>query len=315
MSKYDISVIVCTYNPDYRKLFCTLKSILWQIGINVQIIVTDDGSKGFDRSKIEDFLIRNNCSDYSIVANEVNSGTCKNISAGLAAAEGKYIKLISPGDYLYQKDTLSRWVGFMEKSGAEISYGEIICYNDEGKLEVIKTKAKPEYKGAHKPKISRRKQLIDYVFLSDFAVGVAFISTRDFMSEYLKKIIGRIIYTEDMIYRMAVWDGRRIACYNENVVWYEYGTGVSTSGNSKWTDIIQKDIDTCSDIIFSEDRCITSSQRIISKAYRKHSKISVIKYLLYPEMLFISMSRKLNPRYNVSSVSTEFYEGLMNDNK
>ena len=39
-----VSVIVLTYNPDREKLFATLNSIIIQENIDIEIIVSDDGS-------------------------------------------------------------------------------------------------------------------------------------------------------------------------------------------------------------------------------------------------------------------------------
>ena len=44
-NKYDISVIIVTYNPKWEKLRTTILSILFQKNINIEIIVSDDGSK------------------------------------------------------------------------------------------------------------------------------------------------------------------------------------------------------------------------------------------------------------------------------
>ena len=44
-NKYDVSIIVATYNPDLNKLMSTLLSIIIQKGIKFEIIVTDDGSQ------------------------------------------------------------------------------------------------------------------------------------------------------------------------------------------------------------------------------------------------------------------------------
>ena len=51
---YEITVIVCTYNPDLQKLISTLKSVVLQKGVKIQVIVTDDGSSNnyFNEVKI-----------------------------------------------------------------------------------------------------------------------------------------------------------------------------------------------------------------------------------------------------------------------
>ena len=41
---FSVSVILCTYNPDWRKLKATLLSAAMQEDIDFEIVLTDDGS-------------------------------------------------------------------------------------------------------------------------------------------------------------------------------------------------------------------------------------------------------------------------------
>lgn len=59
-NKYKITVVVITYNPDYKKLFQTLYSIVIQKNIIFEIIVSDDGTIDFDKKGIEQWFIENN---------------------------------------------------------------------------------------------------------------------------------------------------------------------------------------------------------------------------------------------------------------
>ena len=44
VSDFSVSVILCTYNPDWRKLKATLLSAAMQENIDFEIVLTDDGS-------------------------------------------------------------------------------------------------------------------------------------------------------------------------------------------------------------------------------------------------------------------------------
>ena len=44
VSEFSVSVILCTYNPDWRKLKATLLSAAMQEDIDFEIVLTDDGS-------------------------------------------------------------------------------------------------------------------------------------------------------------------------------------------------------------------------------------------------------------------------------
>ena len=54
--KIEISVIVACYNPDWRKLKATLKSIIKQNDICLEIIIADDGSKICSDDKIKELF-------------------------------------------------------------------------------------------------------------------------------------------------------------------------------------------------------------------------------------------------------------------
>lgn len=42
--EYEVSVVVASYNPQIEKLLFTIKSIVNQKNVDIQIVITDDGS-------------------------------------------------------------------------------------------------------------------------------------------------------------------------------------------------------------------------------------------------------------------------------
>ena len=68
-TRYDISVIVVTYNQDVNKTLTTIHSILIQKDVTIQLIVADDGSdcdnftyikKYLESKKVEGYVLLNN---------------------------------------------------------------------------------------------------------------------------------------------------------------------------------------------------------------------------------------------------------------
>ena len=68
----DVSVIIVTYNSDWKKLRLTLLSTLKQINVSIQIIIADDGSKETFDEKIVQLFNEFGFSNYVIVNNPVS---------------------------------------------------------------------------------------------------------------------------------------------------------------------------------------------------------------------------------------------------
>ena len=129
-NKYDISVIVATYNPDLNKLMSTLLSIIVQKGINFEIIVTDDGSQKDYFKEVIVFFERNNFKNYSLIKNEINIGTVNNFYNALIISKGKYIFGISPGDMVYDENSLFSIFDFAEENKAKVCFGDAVYYSN-----------------------------------------------------------------------------------------------------------------------------------------------------------------------------------------
>ena len=104
---YKVSVIVVMYNPIPEKLWLTLNSIINQEKVDLEIVIADDGSKNNLFDAIEEYMKKNDFSNYKFVYHKQNQGTVLNCYDGVNQASGDYIKLISPGDLLISKDRKS----------------------------------------------------------------------------------------------------------------------------------------------------------------------------------------------------------------
>lgn len=237
---YDFSVVVCTYNSDIEKLFTTLKSIVVQENVTYEIIIADDGSKFLDKSTIEDWFRENDFDYYIIVANPVNQGTVKNCITGIAKARGKYVKFISPGDFLYDKDTLFNFKQFIEHNNYRVVFGRAAYYSVENNDITLYQKMNPV---DLQPYINCDKKAIfkNYLYYRDYILGASLILEKDILERYLLLIQGKIKYAEDCSYILMVADGVDIGFLDDFMIWYEYGSGISTNKSSFWSEMLYKD--------------------------------------------------------------------------
>lgn len=237
----EISVIMATYNPSWEKCVFTLDSILGQKGICFELIVADDGSKDNLFERFNSYLKEKGFSDYKLIPHEKNQGTVRNFYDAISIAKGEYIKLISPGDALFNDTTLEKWLLELKSSGKRWSFGEAVYYQyDEDKPVVIQGPAFPRIIDCYTLKDELRCRW-NYVVLEDVALGAALLCEKKPFLYYLKDFLGISKYAEDVVLNAMMYDGYLPYYYNSNVVFYEYGIGVST-GDKKWKSLIQTDL-------------------------------------------------------------------------
>ena len=237
---YDFSIVVCTHNSDIEKLLITLKSIVSQENVTYEIIIADDGSKFLDKCTIEDWFQENSFNDYFIVANSVNQGTVKNCISGVRLAKGKYIKTISPGDYLYNKDTLFKFKQFIDDNKYRVVFGKAAYYSVSNNDITLYQKMNPV---DLQPYIDCDKNAIfkNYLYYRDYILGACLILEKEVFIKYLSIIQGKIKYAEDCSYILMVSDGVDIGFLDDFMIWYECDSGISTNKSSFWADMLYKD--------------------------------------------------------------------------
>ena len=227
----DISVVVTFYNQEYTKLFQSLYSAIKQENVSFDIVITDDGSDNFDKEKIENWFYQHNFKDFTIISNKINQGTVINTMIGWEASTSKYVKMLSPGDFLYNSHVLHDLVEYMDNTGADLCFGKIAPYriNEYGKIEIISLNQPRDLE----PYINYDKKQIqkNYLIKKDYPCGMSFSGKRELMLKYIKKIVGKAQFYEDCTYIIMVAAGLNIQFWNHEVIWYEVGSGISTSGS------------------------------------------------------------------------------------
>lgn len=279
--QYNITVLLAQYNPDYTKLIGTINSILIQKGVNYEIIICDDGSAQDYFKQTEEYFHKRNFADYKFVKRKKNGGTVWNLENGIKVSTGRYVKLISPGDYLYNENTLSDLFSFMKEKNAEIAYGNVVRFvNEESKIVIDTDRMPRNVKVYHKKKYPYQRILKNMLLYWDWIIGASLIYKRSTFESLLGEIHGRVKYVEDLITFIAISDKIKIFHLDKFVIWYEWGTGVSTSGNNFWAEQIARDKDAVYALLYKKH----PDNKVIKRAYLNNQnrflKSKIKRYVL-----------------------------------
>ena len=240
--RFDVSVIMATYNPVWEKCVFTLDSIIGQIDVDLELIIVDDGSRETLFGKISEYLDRKGFTNYRLIDHKVNQGTVKNYRDGVAVAKGKYIKLISPGDAIFNQSTLSSWISFLDNSGRLWSFADAVYYlTEDNGIKICSLPTAPRIIDCY---INDNTSICrwNYVVLEDLPLGAAILCDRLLFAEYLNCLIDSVVYSEDLSYMLMMYDGIIPAYYSTVCVFYEFGCGVSTTNNGIWRTRFQNDV-------------------------------------------------------------------------
>lgn len=294
----DISIIIVTYNSKWFELKATIKSVLMQKGINYEIIFADDGSKIKWNEKIREYVKGDY--NYCFADSNINVGTVSNIINALKVSKGKYIKVISPGDCLNGKLAIKKWIDFMEKERADLSFCNAIYYKKDNakKIEVLKEKSSPKNVNIYHKRKNKGKLFVDYLLANDTILGAAVLAKRNIILKYLLEMEGKVKYVEDYMIRLMIFDNKKICHMDKNLIWYEYGDGISTTKNNKWAKLLYQDFEGTNEIIKNrkniENKMQKKYQKYLIDSNYKWMPRKVKKVLLFPGMIFCRIKMKLS---------------------
>lgn len=246
-----ISVIVVTYNPDKEKLIRTLYSIVRQKNICFEIVISDDGTKDFDEVLVRKYFSSVNFTNYKIVTHERNQGTVLNYKDGVDNCKGEYVYGISPGDFLYNEDTLHSIYEFVNKYKIDICFGKANYYRyEDNRIKQEKT-VYPKW-----PEIFNLKQNKSFSDIAFFSgqqpIGASYLRRKTVAQKYLAYIAGNVKYVEDYpSTALYLLDNNKIYYYGKPCVWYEVGTGISTNSSDIWRKRMDVDEAEVKEIMFS----------------------------------------------------------------
>lgn len=316
MSKSEniLSVIVLTYKPNWDKLRNTVLSIVLQKDINFEIIISDDGSQENHFDKLQTLFSSIYFTKYVLVESTNNTGTVKNLQRAIEVAKGNYIKDISPGDYLYSEYILKEWLDFVIENNILVSFGKAVYYNADEKFSIISHRSVPKYIKGYRDSLNKdvRKE---YLLLDDMALGAAFLGKKDVINEYLSKMVDKVTLGEDFLFTLMVFNGVELKLFNKNVVWYEFGHGVSTSGDRIFSDIMLKDWENMHTLLLDFDRTDLFSIRflIYIKLYNAlNNKFlkRLLRYVVLPDTLIWKFKVSKNVEYTDTDVDMSFLDSI-----
>ena len=127
-----VSVVVATYNSAETVLE-TLDSVKAQTYSNLELIISDDGSKDLSVSICEKWLKENGDSFIfaRIITSEYNTGISPNMNRGIRNTHGSWIKIIAADDRLLP-ECVSSYVTFVNDNPQfDIVFSKIIGFGDE----------------------------------------------------------------------------------------------------------------------------------------------------------------------------------------
>jgi len=311
MSEPLISVLVLTYHPQKDALFSTLRSVALQKDCNFEVIVCDDGSGEFFRAEIEDFLSANGA-DYQILGHQENQGTVKNILDGAKIARGRYIKPISPGDYLYDAHTLRDIADFMDRHNAAAAFGGMVFYACQPDFAVknLTHPLFPEFYNAQKSGYTAHKALKQQAVYGDLICGASAVYKRTALIHGLEAISPAVRLAEDTVFQFFAAENTRIYRIPQTVVWYEHGTGVSTQKTAQAFTRIDQDFYRFYFAMaekFPQNACLKRACRIWQ--HRKdNSRKGQLTDKLCPDKFMFSLRGKLRRKMlKLPSYNDEFF--------
>ncbi len=311
--QFDVSALVVCYKPNLKKLIMTLKSLIYQKDVCMQIVIADDGSEIDHFDEIKAFFAEINFKEYVLVKNTKNVGTVKNCISGMEKSAGSYIKGISPGDYLAEENSLRKWLDYMKSNNLSVCGGDYYCYhfNDEDKVEYTKALLCPRITG-----LKDFKLRFDYLINNDLFLGAVTLCERELFLKYLQMIENKVVYAEDNTYRMMAYCGEKIGFFNQRTVIYEVGTGISTCNDSKWQSLIRKDWETTDNIMLNMPTKDLKLQLIFNK-FNKLNKIKgknkYFSFLKIRGLFLLKLREKIRPRISSRKLPVEWIKKIGGD--
>lgn len=312
IKEYDVSAMIASYRPDYKKLIMTVKSMLLQEDVTLQIVVADDGSDEDYFEELESYFSEMDYTDYVLVKNPINQGTVKNCLSGFMKCDGTYVKPISPGDYMVSSTALREWVDFMKENDITVCGSDYICYNNrsDGKMQ-----ASIQYLHPHMVGLSGKALRYNYILHDDIFCGVGTLCEKELLLKYVSMLEDKVKYAEDNCYRIMAYCGEKMGYFNRVMVLYEIGTGVSTNKEAKWSALLHKDWVTTDNIMLNmeiEDKKMIKDFKVLIVA-KNAGRQKYLQYLKIRGLVLYKLKTKIRPRLSADNLPNDWIRRLGGD--
>ena len=153
-----ITVIVLSYKSP--ALYEAIDSVLEQDYDNIQLIINDDATHGFDREMIEAYIYEKNASNIKeciVIQNADNLGTVKSLNNAISKSKGELIFTLAGDDCFADNLVLSEWSKAFEDTLADI----MVAFCEEGFFMTRRIGIRPYEKQAEILKTKSARELFE----------------------------------------------------------------------------------------------------------------------------------------------------------
>lgn len=131
-----VSIVIPTYKRNWSYLHRAVTSVLNQTYTNIEVIIVDDSPETYEQradiiKKMEELAASESRVRYFI--NEKNLGGSLARNRGINQATGEYVTFLDDDDE-YLPEKIAHQVVFMEESGCDLSFEDMIMYNTKDEV-------------------------------------------------------------------------------------------------------------------------------------------------------------------------------------
>jgi glycosyltransferase involved in cell wall biosynthesis len=129
----DLFTVCITHYNQMEYIFTAIDSALNQNYPNIELIISDDGSK-FDKTKVQKYINdnkRDNIKNVIIITRSSNVGTVKNMNNVIKKANGKYITFFAADDELSNENVITNYFKAFNKYNKNVITAQAFLYDKD----------------------------------------------------------------------------------------------------------------------------------------------------------------------------------------
>lgn len=276
-----VSIIVLTYR-NWKLLESAISSVSKQVldGINLELLIVDDGTIDFDHDFVFDLIKKYNLYKHTnVIINKTNQGTVKSFNNAIKLSQGDIIIPLAADDIFYDDLVVGDIVRCFVKNKALIVTGLRVPFDDNGRYSAL-----PKY-SHRKFFISKDKLLKRIACKGNLISGASTYYHRELFNKYGYFSENYRLLEDYPYYLHILNEGQEIILMDRFVILYRLG-GISSE--SSMSPILKSDFvlaykfaATLKCVNFFQKRKILFN-KVLSN---KYELLSIIKY---PEQYFLS---------------------------
>lgn len=302
-----ISIIVVSYKNE-EFIYETLDSILNQDYHSIELVIADDGTKGFIPKVYIDYINskkKDNIKNIKVYSNKRNLGSVKNINNALKVVSGKYIRLIASDDAFYSSNTISECIKIMIEKKSILLATEVELCNEKLEKVIESDHMMNNYK--HNLAYDYKDgELFKKLAIGNWIYSTGIFFTKDFFDKY-GYFDEKYVLMEDwpMWLRLARDNFKIDYC---DIVSVKYRMGVGVSSKNKINPLLENDIIKC----YEED--ILPYKKYLGNWVYRQARWKYIKHYKFKDMNSINKLISIITSMDVIII-TKIERNLEVDNK